>query len=650
MPSILDHIDFSNAQTFEQTLRDKIQTAKTLLGSIKELRSPRTVENTLGSYNQICVALDACGAVASLFGAVHPNKDFQDAAEAVERELSAFSTELALDPELYQAISTVDVSGADAVTRRFWDKTIKDFKRSGVDRDEETRKRIKEITAEIVAIGQDFDRNIIEDIRHIELTGPEELDGLPDDYRAAHKPDEKGVIRISTRYPDAVPFMMYARSARAREALARASKNRAYPKNKDVLVTLLKKRSELAKILGHATWAHHVMEDKMIKSPDKAQNFIDQIASIAKMISEKEYKDLLAEKKKEDPQATHVADWERSYLEERLKISRFALDSKEVREYFDFSKVKEGLLTLTEELFSLKYVPAPKEKLWHAAVDSYDVLDSRDNRHLGRIYLDLHPRDGKYQHAAQFTLRSGLQNKQYPEGALVCNFPDPANSEGGLALMEHGDVVTFFHEFGHLLHHILGGHQSWIRFSGVATEWDFVEVPSQFFEAWAYEYDVLKRFAIHHKTKQPISSELVAKLKAADEFGKGLQAKHQMFYAALSLAVHTLDPQQLDLDELMDELQSRYSNFPRQNDTHFYASFGHLNGYSSNYYTYMWSEVIAKDLLSVFKEKGMMNRGLALKYREKILEPGGSKDAAQLVYDFLDRPYSFDAFSQWLEA
>jgi thimet oligopeptidase len=260
----------------------------------------------------------------------------------------------------------------------------------------------------------------------------------------------------------------------------------------------------------------------------------------------------------------------------------------------------------------------------------------------------MHPREAKYKHFAQFTLASGQAGVRLPEGVLVCNFPRPA--PGAPALLEHRDVETFFHEFGHLLHHVLGGHTRWAAQSGVATEWDFVEAPSQMLEEWVWDPAVLATFARHVETGQPIPADLVRRMKAADEYGKGLGVRQQMFYAAASLELHRRDPAGLDTTALGAELQERYTPFRHVEGTYFLESFGHLDGYSAIYYTYMWSLVIAKDLFGPFQAAGLMSPEPARRYRKAILEAGGSKPAAELVKDFLGRSSSFDAYERWLNA
>jgi thimet oligopeptidase len=237
---------------------------------------------------------------------------------------------------------------------------------------------------------------------------------------------------------------------------------------------------------------------------------------------------------------------------------------------------------------------------------------------------------------------------QLPTASLVTNFPDPSKSEGP-ALTEHKQVVTFFHEFGHLMHQLLAGKHRWVSQSGINCEWDFVEAPSQLLEDWAWDHQVLATFAKHHKTGKVIPKELVAKMRKANELGKGMHIMRQMFYAHLSYRFHSADPKTLDPMKITKELHAKVSPYPYLDGTAVFANFGHLNGYSSMYYTYMWSLVLAKDMLTRFKKAGLNDPNTALAYRKHILEPGGTVDAAKMVENFLGRPYAFDAYKAWLQ-
>ncbi|BDG03069.1 M3 family metallopeptidase [Anaeromyxobacter oryzae] len=601
--------------------------------------------DTLEAFDAAFASLGEAASRASLARNVHPDAALRDAAEAAEQEVDALSTELSLDRGLYDALAGIDVSGEDGATRYFVSKSLRDFRRAGVDRDDATRARVRALRDELVRIGQEFGRNIKDDVRKLELD-PGDLDGLPEDWKRAHLPAESGRVTVTTDNTDYVPFMTYARSATAREQLWRLYRLRGHPRNLDVLSRMLARRAELARLLGYPSWAAYVTEDKMIGSEGAAADFIERIARAAEARMARDHAQLLERKRKETPGADRVDPWDSAYLQERVKAEQYGFDSQSVRPYFEYARVKEGVLDVTARLFGITYRPAPDAPVWHPDVEVHDVTEGDEL--LGRIYLDMHPRDGKYKHYAQFTLASGQRGKRLPEGVLVCNFPRPA--AGAPALMEHGDVRTFFHEFGHLLHHVLGGHTRWAGQSGVATEWDFVEAPSQMLEEWVWDPEVLGRFARHVETGAPIPPELVRRMKAADEYGKGLMVRQQMFYAATSLELHRRAPDALDTTALVAELQERYTPFRHVPGTYFHESFGHLDGYSAIYYTYMWSLVIAKDLFGPFRAAGLLDPGPARRYRRAILEAGGSKPAAELVRDFLGRPQTFDAYEAWLNA
>jgi thimet oligopeptidase len=607
--------------------------------------SARTVEGTLVPYNQLLVAASSTNALAGLMSEVHPDEAIRDAARECEQEVARFYSDLALDRDMYDALAAVDVSAADAATQRFHAHTLRDYRRAGVDRPPEVRARLKQIDDELTRLGQQFSKNIAEDVRSIELTDPTRLAGLPPDFRASHAPDARGTIRVTTDYPDYNPFMTYAADDELRRELYVKFRSRGDAQNEQVLRDILKLRGEKATLLGFSNWADYITADKMIGSGERAAEFIAKVWQLAAPRSERDYAELLRTLRAVDAGASEVADWQKVWLENRVKKERYEVDASVVREYFPYERVLAGLLEITSEIFDIQYAPVETVEAWHASVLVFDVVRRGDR--LGRIYLDMHPREGKYKHAAQFPLKDGVRGVQLPEGVLVCNFPDP-RAGGGDALMEHDDVVTMFHEFGHLMHHVLGGHQPWISQSGVATEWDFVEAPSQMFEEWAWSYETLARFARHHATGDVIPRELVEKMRRADKFGLGTQTVQQIFYAAISLGFHRADPDVLDQLGEVQRLQAQYTPFRYVPGTKFHASFGHLVGYSAMYYTYQWSLVIAKDLLTPFERAGLMAKDVTFAYRDKILVPGGSRDAADLVREFLGRAYDFAAYERYL--
>lgn len=636
------------AELFEESCQKSLKRAEGIFEKLKAGGAPsQAVSECLLAVNRFEWAIANLSSTTSLYQNVHPDPQVREVAERYEQKVSQLATEFSLSKEIYAWVSALNLNELSGDDRRYLEHLVRDFRRAGVDRDDATRARISALQEELVRLGQSFSKTIRDDVRHIKLQSVADMEGLPADYIAARR--ER--LTITTDHPDLLPFMTYAVSDELRRALSLQNLQRGYPANGDILKTLLAKRHEFAKILGYESFADYLLETRMMKSAQAAQTFIDQISALAEHAMKRDYQVLLNRAQQDMPHLTALSGWQRAYYEEKVKCERFEFNSQTVRAYFPYQQVKEGILRLSETLFSLRFERDLQAETWHSSVEVYAVYTGDGANLIGRIYLDMHPREGKYKHAAQFDCRKGVMGQdgtfaQIPQGALICNFPEPNGASP--ALMEHHDVVTMFHEFGHLLHHVLAGRQTYCRFSGVATEWDFVEAPSQLFEEWAWSHDVLARFAKHFETGEVIPLELVTKMRAADEFGKGIQARVQMFYAALSLQYHAQDPQTFELMPLLQEIQARLSPFPYVQDTYLPLSFGHLEGYSAGYYTYMWSLVIAKELFTEFQKSGLLDPAKSIAYRDAILSRGGSRDAADLIHDFLARPYSLKAFERWL--
>jgi len=611
----------------------QLATARALVAAIKDA-PPTDAIGLLTAWNDVSIALDNAMYAASLISQVHPQESLRSQAEAAEQEGNQLSTDLGLDRDLFELFAAADPTGLDEAAARVLRLTLRDFRRAGVDQDEPTRARLRELGDRELVVDQEFGKNIRDDVRSISVT-TDQLAGLPQDYIDAH-PLVDGRATITTDYPDLIPFMSFALDADARRALVMEFNNCAWPVNDAVLQELLGLRAEHARILGFDSWADFDAEVKMIGRGAAIGEFIDQIATAAEESGRRDLAVLLERLRADRPEVDVVDSADSAFYKQVVRRERFDVDAQQVRRYFEFAKVRQGLLDVTGRLFGLSYTRVPDAVSWHEDVAVYDV--QLDGAPLGRIYLDLHPREGKYKHAAQFDLAPGIRDRQLPEGVLVCNF--------GRGLMEHSDVVTLFHEFGHLVHDLLAGRHQWARFSGVATEWDFVEAPSQLLEEWAWDADVLRTFATDD-AGQPIPAELVAKMRAGEDFGKGCFARTQMFAAALSYRLHQ-EPV-ADITVLVKEIQAAYDLYAHVEGTHMHTSFNHLAGYSSAYYTYMWSLVIAKDLFSAFDRDDLFAPENARRYRDTILAAGGSKDAAELVADFLGRPYNIEAFSRWLQ-
>jgi len=623
---------------------DGLGRARALVATVTDGET-RGADQVIALVNEVDDELAGAGAIASLAAQAHPDREVRTLAEEGELQVRSYVNELNQDRAFFDVLArAADELGefADEGGARLLRLKLRDARRAGVDRDEATRERLRELVEREVALGQEFARAIREDVRSIRIT-PDRLAGLPEDYVAAHPADEEGLVTVTTDYPDSIPFLKFALDAGSRRALTRAFLNRAWPANEATLRELLSVRAERANLLGYDGWPDFDAEVKMVGSGAAIAAFIDRIEKLARPGGERDRDALLERLRRDRPEAVGIDRADASFYLESLRREVYDVDAQDVRRYFPFVAVRAGLLAVTGRLFGLRYEPVDAPT-WHEDVAVYDVyFAERDDREpIGRIYLDLFPREGKFKHAAQFELVLGLRREDgstRPEGALLCNFSD--------GLMEHSDVKTLFHEFGHLVHHVVAGRQPFARFSGVATEWDFVEAPSQMLEEWAWDADVLATFA-RNGAGEAIPAELVGRMRAARDFAEASASCTQMFYAATSYYLHATLP--AELAEAVDDLQRRYDVFDPVADTHFYASFGHLDGYSSAYYTYMWSQVIAKDLFSAFDPDDLFEPTVARRYRDIVLAAGGSRDAADLVEEFLGRPYSFDAFGQWLEA
>jgi len=590
--------------------------------------------------------LNTVDGLTSLLFNVSPSKDVRDASETCRQELSKFTTEVGLDRGLFDALSAVDRTAFEADTTYFVDKMLRDFKRAGVSQDEATRARIGEINAELVKLEQEFSKAINGDVRSVTVTDVAELEGMPEDWMSAHKPDADGKITITTDYPDFFPVQNYAKSDRLRKELYGVYSSRAYPANVETLQTVLKLRKELAGLLGFPNYADYVTSDKMSGSAATVEAFLKDINAAIRPRADREIAAFVARKKVDFPEATTFEVHDRFYYMNVLRKEKGEFDAQEARKYFAYPLVKDGIFALYGKLFGVEFKALPDVKAWDGKVEAWEMR--KKGELVGRFFLDMHPRTDKYKHAAMFTIQSGLREGRIPWASLVCNFPDPTKGEGE-ALMEHRDVQTFFHEFGHLIHQLLARQSRWLGVSGISVEWDFVEAPSQLLEEWSWDVGVLQGFAKHIETKEPIPASLVEKMKSAEEFGKGVDLQRQVYLSAYSFFLHTADPSTLNLDVFTDEMYKEYAPFPKPEVDHLYTNFGHLMGYSAIYYTYQWSLAIAKDLFTRFEAKGIMDPTVAGEYASKILEVGGTKKAAAMIEDFLGRPRNLDAYKKWIQ-
>lgn len=583
-------------------------------------------------WNDTELALAEALSEAYLLSEAHPDAEVRELAEGQVQAVESLSAARLLDRELWSVFADAPPDGLDADQARLLSHLLRDFRRGGVELADDERERARELADRDTELSLTFSRNIRDGRREVQVPVAG-LAGLPQDFVDAHPADERGFVTLSTDYPDLMPVRDYASDRATRLALVGAYNDLAWPENDPVLAELLAVRAQRASLLGYPDWADYETETRMIGAGAEIPVFLSRLDDASKPAADAEYPLLLERLRREVPDVDAVTIADYWYLVGAIKREQYDVDAQLVRSYFPFERVVSGVLDVTGRLLDVEYLPVDAPA-WHDDVQSFDVV--RGGVRLGRIHLDLHPREGKFSHAACFPLAPGVAGRVLPEAALLCNF-----SRG---LLEHDEVVTFFHEFGHLVHDILGGHQRFARFSGVATEWDFVEAPSQLLEEWAWDADVLASFS-GDADGRPIPADLVARMRTADGFGRALEVRRQLGHANVSYRLHVDRPSDLQAEtERIYAATSPVQPLPGQ---HSYAGFGHLTGYGACYYTYQWSLVIARDLLSGFGE-GLMDPETARRYRTEVLERGGSRDARELVEAFLGRASSFDAYQEWL--
>jgi len=637
-------VGLTNGASLENWDNWHIAEERRLIAGMLAVKGPRTVDNTLLPFDRAEEHLTLAGDQTSIMFSVNPEKDIRDKAQALLQVVSAEGTSLALNQDIYHALAAVDVTQADAATKHYMDRTLLEYRLGGVDKDQATRDKVKQLQDRITEISLKFARNVQDDVRKIPVTDKAELDGLPADYIESHKPGADGTIILTTDSPDMTPVMTYAKSPKLRRAMFLAYNNRAYPANNAVLKDLLDARQQLATTLGFATWADLATADQMMGSAPKMKAFLDEVDLASRDRAKHEFTLLQDFVRTKDPGALPMTLSDSGYWNEQYRRTAYAFDSQSVRPYFAYAEVEAGILKTASHLFHVEFRPSDAP-VWYPSVHAYDVYDG--GLKAGRIYLDMHPREGKDKWFSESPLIPGMKGEQLPEATLVCNFPGGNASDPGL--MQFSDVVTFFHEFGHMMHEVLGGKQHWAGQSGITTEGDFVEAPSQMLEEMFHDPAILQGFARDYKTGQTMPLELISRMNRASYYGRASWVQGQLFYSTYALQVHDRSPDKVDLDALLKEDFTRFNPFQFVDGDHFYAAFTHLTGYSSNYYTYVLDKVIAVDFYAAFDPNNLLDGPAALRYRHTVLEPGSSKPAAQLVQDFLGRPQSVDALKHWMD-
>lgn len=611
----------------------------------------RTFDNTARAFDNAVDVLLKPYLVANLMSNAHPDDAIRNASNNAVIEYGKYFNELNINEDLYKAFKeyseTKEAKSLTGYKEKYMRESIRDFERNGFALPKEKREHLKEINDRLDDLSNMFDRNIAEYNDSL-IVAEDAVKGLDEAFKSTRRRAD-GTYKIDLSYPSYQPFMRLSESEEARKMLAFKYMNRAADKNPVVLEKVLLNRKEMVELLGYKTYSQYRLETRMAQNPETVWDFENGLIDKVTKKADQDYEEVLKIKRQKTgiDTASVIKVWEWSYYSNILKKEKYEVDSEKIKEYFALNNVLDGLFNITQTIFGIEYKEVQNASVWHEDVRLFEVFEN--NKLIGRFYLDLFPRDNKFKHAACFAIQKGrltANGYQIPTAALECNFPKPTDDSPGLMQHEtNGNVETFFHEFGHVLHNMLTTAEL-SSFSGTSVSRDFVEAPSQIFENWTWDYPSLQTFARHYKTGEVLPKELFEKMLAARNVGSGRATSYQIFYGMIDMTLHDkYNPNEVrTTTDVIKELQRKIILTPYMEGTHFEAAFGHLMGYASSYYGYLWSNVYAQDMFSEFEKGGILNPEVGKRYREIILSKGGTEEPIELVKQFLQREPNPEAF------
>ncbi len=617
---------------------------------LDELVSPieqRTFNNTMMPLDRIGDVLAHAFAAYAFMGFVHPDAGVRKAGNDAQEKLSSFGVEMIFRDDLNAAVKeyakTDDAANLTGERARFLEFSLRDLRRGGHDLDADTRASVKEKTQRLVELGVRFQNNIDEWSDHILVTR-DELEGLPPSFADSLEVDEEtGKLKVTLEYPHILPFTENGKRRDLREELSRKFNTQAVEANRPILEEAIQLRDQIANAFGLQSWAHYQLEERMAKVPEAIAEFYRDLLP---PLTEQGKLDVgeMSKLLEEETGDSDMQVWDWRYYDTQQRKTDYGVDPFEVAAYLPLDSVLDGMFELVQSTFGIRFEEKGASAAWHPDVRLFSMSDAESGEELAHFYLDLFPRDGKFGHAAEFPmiLSRRLEDGSYqnPVCAMVANFTKPTDKAP--SLLQHSELETLFHEFGHVLHQNLGRTEL-ARFSGTSVERDFVEAPSQIMQHWVWRSEVLKKFARHHETGEVIPDALVDKLVEARQLNIAVHQLRQLQFGWLDQELHK-PGEAKDMDQILRDAAD-ISLLPHPEGTFSLSSFGHLmGGYDAAYYGYMWSEVFGDDMFSVFEEKGATNPEVGMAYRKEVLEKGGSLDADEMLRNFLGREPNNEAF------
>lgn len=608
----------------------------------------RTIDNTLLAYEAASADLSDDVQPLTFMSSVSTDSALSDEALECQNKLNDYLVDLSTRRDLYAALK--DAKARTDAEARLLDQTLLGFKQNGMDLSDQDLAQLRQLKMQLAAKETTFSNNLDNDKSSVVFSA-DELTGAPQDFLARLKKTADGKFIVTTKSTDYSTVMDNVSVSKTRHQMLLAYLNRGGEANTRLLEEAVALRSQIAKLLGYSTWADYRIAPRMAKSKENVLKFLGDLKTKLAARDRQDMAQLLAFKKELEPSATSLDQWDIIYLSNQLQKRDYSVDEEKIREYFPADLVVNGMFAVYSKMLGVTYKEVQDAKVWADGVKLYEIHDQSDDHLIGFFYTDFIPREGKYGHAAAFPLISGRVlpdgRYSYPVASIVANFTPPSGNKP--SLMTHDEVSTVFHEFGHIMHQTLT-RAPYASLSGSSTAQDFVEAPSQMLENWVWQPEILAQISGHYLDhSQKLPTPMLDKMLAARDFQQGYMYTKQLLYALFDMTIHTQEGP-VDVTKTFNDMYRDFIGVESIPGGHFAASFGHLmGGYDAGYYGYLWSEVYAQDMFSIFEAQGIASSVVGDRYRRVILENGNMKDAIDLLREFLGREPNQEAFFRKLK-
>ncbi len=644
---------------FKPAIEEAIRSASEEINLIAENKESPSFENTVAALERSGEKLTRITSVLFNLNNAETSKELQQTAQEISPLLARFSNDITLNKKLYSRIKSVwdSKESLNLSTEQLMllEKKYRDFLLGGAGLEEKDKKRFREISEELSKLALKFEENVLDETNSYELyiTDANDLSGLPEDVNemaameAKNRGKEGWVFTLN--FPSYVPFIQYSTNRELRERFFKAYNSRAFHgdqrDNRSLVSQIVSMRLEVAKMLGFRNYAEMVLGDRMAQDPPKVFSFLEKLFSAACKAALRDYNNVI-DFASVNGHSGNFERWDWSFYSEKLKKASYNIDDEILKPYFSLDKVQYAIFGLATRLYGLKFERNMEIPVYHDEVSVWDVRDEENNL-LSILYLDFHPRKGKSGGAWMTSYRDQRKDgssKVLPLISLVTNFTRSTGTKP--SLLTFNELTTFLHEFGHALHGMLS-QCTYESLAGTNVARDFVELPSQFMENWAFEHEWLDTWAVHYETGEKIPFEMIQKIREAATFNEGYACNRQLGFGFLDMAWHTItEPFGKDVSEFEASATEKTELFPKIESINMSCSFTHLfgGGYAAGYYGYKWAEVLDADAFNFFKESGLFNKSIADSFRKNILEKGGSDKPMKLYMNFRGKEPTIDAF------